>query len=75
MEIKVNNCNNCPFFYSDYDDFAVRDSTLDICNLKHFIGDEDYMLKSHNGEFVHDGRRGTCPLNKEDFKIERDENT
>ena len=48
-KLKIKNCNECPFLYSDYDDYSMGDSTLDICVLSQFNNiDNRYIISSHN---------------------------
>lgn len=69
MKKTINFCGNCPFVYSHYDDFAVGDSTLDICTLARFLNLKEDIISVHN-EMGYGGNSDTpdwCPLKKEDF--------
>lgn len=71
MNKTVNCCGNCPFLYSDYDDFAVGHSTIDICNLSRFLNLDNDCISVHDG-FGNDENAETpewCPLKKESFSF------
>jgi hypothetical protein len=66
MKKIVNFCGNCPFSYSDYDDFAVGCSTLNVCTLAQFVKLKDYFISVDNG----DEELKTpewCPLKTDEF--------
>ena len=69
MKKTVNFCGNCPFLYSDYDDFAVGCSTVDICNLARFLKKSEDCISVHDG-YDNDTESSTpewCPLKEEEF--------
>lgn len=71
MKKTINFCGNCPFVYSDYDDFAVGDSTVDICTLARFLNLENDIISVHN-EMGYNDNSDTpewCPLKKEDYSF------
>lgn len=47
-EIKVNNCENCPFRAIDYDDFSVGYDSMDTCLLAMYNEQEDYLIQVYN---------------------------
>ena len=72
MKKTVNYCGNCPFLYSDYDDFAVGYSTVDVCNLSRFLKLEKDCISVYDG-FENDEKIETpewCPLKTESFSFE-----
>lgn len=69
MKKTVNFCGNCPFLYSDYDDFAVGSSTIDICNLARFLKKPNDCVSVHD-DYGYDTESTTpewCPLKDEEF--------
>lgn len=48
MEIKVNNCCNCPFKNSSYDEYSLSYDFMDICNLSKFYNHNNYIIRSYN---------------------------
>ena len=65
MKKTINFCGNCPFMYSDYDDFSVGDSTADMCTLALFLG-QDGCISTHNGD-SEEKTPDWCPLKKEEY--------
>lgn len=66
MKKIVNFCGNCPFRYSDYDDFAIGYSTATNCTLAMFLRQKDYcILMSDGDEEVKTPE--WCPLKNEEF--------
>jgi len=63
-EIKVKNCQECPFCEYHYDDFALGDSELYICGLLKYLN-QDYFLEKEKLEEVHT----TCPLKQSSYLI------
>ena len=75
MKKIINFCGNCPFRYSDYDDFAVGDSTAEVCTLAMYKKFEDYFILFHNGDIDNDDGDGMktpewCPLKTEEHTFE-----
>lgn len=69
MKKIINCCGNCPFLYSDYDDFAIGDSTVEVCTLAKFQDLEEYYVLFHDG----DGEINTpewCPLKAEEHTFD-----
>lgn len=63
MEKIINYCGNCPFFVSEYDDFAIGHSTIDTCKLSKYLNNEEYIISTHDG--MHGDVSNTpdwCPL-------------
>jgi hypothetical protein len=72
MKTTINFCGNCPFAYSDYDDFAVGYSTMDICTLSRFLNREDDCISIHDG-MGPDYLAPTpdwCPLKEEEYSFD-----
>lgn len=71
MKKVVNYCGNCPFLYSDYDDYAMGYSTLDICTLSKFLKYKDYIVSKHDSiGFNEDSKTPEwCPIRKEKFEL------
>jgi polyhydroxyalkanoate synthesis regulator phasin len=66
MKKTINYCGNCPFSYSDYDDFAIGYSTADICTLSRFLKlKDDCILVSNGDEELK--TPNWCPLKTEEF--------
>lgn len=40
----IKGCFECPFRYSDYDDFAVGDDTLEVCTLAREMKLKNYFI-------------------------------
>lgn len=59
----VTGCNDCPFRYSDYDDYAIGNDTLEICTLKMQL---DQQKKVNSDYFIDSYKRNET--NKESFK-------
>jgi len=60
MNKVVNYCGNCPFFVTQFDDFAIGEPFTYICNLSQFQRKEDYFLTGENDT------PEWCPLKKEE---------
>ena len=61
---------NCPFRYSDYDDFSVGDSTAEVCTLARYKNLKDYFIMFHNGEIDDMNTPEWCPLKVEEHTFE-----
>lgn len=61
MNKVVNYCGNCPFFVTQFDDFAIGDMFTYTCNLATFQKNQDYFLIGENDT------PEWCPLKKEEF--------
>lgn len=46
--ITVKNCNDCPFSYREYDDYAVGEDTIEICLLAIHHNQKDYIIDVYN---------------------------
>lgn len=70
MKKTVNFCGNCPFMYSEYDDFS--DNFTDICTLSKFLNKKEYIISQSDGVDVHYENEPPkwCPLKEE--KVELD---
>ena len=86
MKIKnliANDCSNCPFLHTNYDDFAVGYSSTDICNLAYFYNfrnmnhsdwKQQYIISSHNNMGPNDNPiPNWCPLKTEEVSIKLEE--
>lgn len=60
MKKTVNYCGNCPFFTTQFDDFAIGDMFTYICNLAQFQKNDEYFLTGENEV------PEWCPLKKEE---------
>lgn len=63
-EIKVKNCQECPFCEYHYDDFSLGDSEWYNCALLKFLK-KDYFLEKKKLNKIHK----TCPLKESSFLI------
>ena len=68
MKKIINCCGNCPFLYSDYDDFAIGNSTAEICTLAKFKDLKEYFILLHDGEDEIKTPKW-CPLKSEEEHI------
>jgi hypothetical protein len=67
----IKGCYECPFRYSDYDDWAVGDDTCEICVLAQNMNLPDYFIVCYKRGFDDDIALDTpewCPI-KETFSI------
>jgi hypothetical protein len=75
----VNDCNNCPFFHTDYNDFSMGHSTTDTCNLAYFynfrnMNKQQYIISSHDNMGPNDNPiPNWCPLKNEELSIKLEE--
>ena len=60
MKKTVNYCGNCPFFTTQFDDFAIGDAFTYTCNLAQFQKNDEYFLTGENEV------PEWCPLKKEE---------
>lgn len=72
-EIKIKNCNDCPFRFSDYDDFSTSEKdTCEICILARYLEFDDdiiecySMYKKESDNFI---RPEWCPIKNGGIKI------
>jgi hypothetical protein len=77
MKKTINFCGNCPFKYSDYDDWAVGYSTCTVCTLAQFLKLNEYLILVSNGD-EEVKTPDWCPLktdeytfNFKEFSVER----
>jgi hypothetical protein len=78
--IKVTGCVDCPFHYTNYDDFAVGNDTLEICLLKQRMDTEnkvnaDYFIDCWDTKHSEDIVLKTpewCPIKSEGVTIEKE---
>ena len=69
MKKTINFCGNCPFKYSDYDDYALGYSTVTTCTLSKFLKLEDDCILVSDG----DAELKTpiwCPLKTDEFTFD-----
>jgi len=69
---KVDNCRNCPFLCTEYDDYATGDSIIEMCNLSLFNNDKtEYIIDTHDNisKVVDEGLPEWCPLINSDYLI------
>jgi len=69
MKKTINFCGNCPFKYSNYDDYALGYSTVTTCTLSKFLKLEDDCI------LVSDGEKelktpNWCPLKTDEFTFD-----
>jgi hypothetical protein len=76
MKTTVNFCGNCPFYVTNYDDFAIGKSTWYTCNLALYLKEQEYFLPDCD-EFDEDCEESDnlvspdwCPLKKEECSFE-----
>jgi len=80
MNKTINFCGNCPFFHTEYDDFAVGMDTTNMCCLAYNLKQEEYVVSycnSHeceNDEIVDKessdfGTPEWCPLKKDEYSF------
>jgi len=69
----VKSCADCPFRYTDYDDFTIGDSTIEICVLSQNNNNDDYIITSYDdvsSDIIKDINIPVwCPLRKDDYTI------
>jgi len=71
MEQKITCCGDCPFMYSEYDDYSLYNDTIDICTYALFLsrtGKKEYFIDSYNGINDRKVQKPTpdwCPLRKD----------
>ena len=72
MKKTINFCGNCPFSYSDYDDFAVGYSTMNICTLSKFLKLKEDCISMSDGHNCDEESKtpNWCPLKTEEFTFE-----
>ena len=82
-EIKITNCQDCPFKNYSYDDFALGDSESYHCNLLQQTWKEDFIESGKVGKmdyFIYFYKNGKvksknkktldrCPLLNNDIKV------
>lgn len=44
----IKGCFECPFRYSDYDDFAIGDDTIEVCTLAQHLRLKQYFIDSYD---------------------------
>jgi len=66
MKKTINFCGNCPFKYSDYDDFALGYSTVTTCTLARSLKLKDDCILVSDGD-VELKTPEWCPLKTEEF--------
>lgn len=74
--IVVKGCNDCPFCYSEYDDYALNNDTLVYCILAIYNKSNKYFIDAYNdhGDDRENHPKETpdwCPLNNEELRIKR----
>lgn len=64
--IIVDGCINCPFMYSDYDDYALGFNTTDICTLALRMDLPDYFINARDAsdDNIDIKTPSWCPLDK-----------
>ena len=50
MNIKIKNCEECPFYQIDYDEWACGDDTLIYCGLAKFLNKEYIIISLDSKE-------------------------
>lgn len=81
MNIKVENCKNCPFYQYQYDDWAIGNPETHTCKIlqdKYFSKMDlskpnDYFIKFDKKGNVKSKNKETldnCPLLKENINVE-----
>jgi len=73
MKKIVSSCSNCPFLYSEYDDFSIGDSHLDACSFMYNQGGSNWIIKTYDNidsvghvDIVPDW----CPLKNDSIIVE-----
>jgi hypothetical protein len=67
----IKGCYECPFRYTDYDDYAIGNDTCEICVFARNMDLPDYFIASYKREFDDEIVFDTpewCPI-KETFSI------
>jgi hypothetical protein len=78
MNKTVNFCGNCPFFNTEYDDYAVGLDTTNTCCLAYNLKQEDYIVSFDNSHDYSEiepinnctekfGSPEWCPLKKDEY--------
>ena len=81
MEQKITCCGDCPFMYTEFDDYAMGPDTSETCAYASFLrynlnkDDQEYFIDSYNGGDDEREPKPTpdwCPLKKGPvtFKLE-----
>jgi len=47
MKKIVSSCSDCPFLYSEYDDFSIGDSHLDACSFMYNQSGSDWIIRTY----------------------------
>ena len=66
MKKTINFCGNCPFSYSDYDDYALGYSTITTCTLSRFLKLKDDCISLSDGD-EELSTPNWCPLKTEEY--------
>jgi hypothetical protein len=56
----INDCGECPFMHTEYDDYAVGSTTTELCVLAKYL-ELDYFIDVGTPEW--------CPLKKEEYSF------
>lgn len=65
MEKFINGCIDCPFRYSDYNEFSIGSDTLEICVLTQFMNTRDSFIDDYDsvaGDSFKGKTPAWCPL-------------
>lgn len=75
MKKTITGCHDCPFRYSDFDDFAVGNDTLEICTLAQHEQLPNYFIDCYDTKDDGEPKETYpapewCPLQKESLTLE-----
>jgi len=68
----IKNCLDCPFSYTEYDDYALNLDTMEICNLAVNLNINDHFINVYNRideENIKHKIPKWCPLKKESLLL------
>lgn len=77
MELKIKNCNECPFMVREYDEWSTGNDTYLYCNFLRTRGLENYLTSydeidmepQDEDEIMNIIPLPDCPLRKDDMEI------
>lgn len=72
MEKFINGCIDCPFRYSDYNEFSIGSDTLEICVLTQFMNTRDSFIDDYDsvaGDSFKGKTPAWCPLKESPVTI------
>lgn len=74
-EISIRGCGECPFRYTNWDDFAVGNDTLEICTISMNLGFQKYFIDCYDTKNEEEPELLTpdwCPLKQNSILFKYD---